>query len=179
MIPTTDSTSLPEVLAVATASFLAGWIVGRFVRFRRVPGGLRPEIVRNPFREWLQGRGFRLLLIVLFVVSTGLIVQFTITQRGCNSEFRRTIIERADIAADDNRARRSADAARRENDVAVGDLVEALLEIPQGPEGRDQPRRLMTDFRTRYAANIARQDADQARQESNESRRSANPYPNC
>lgn len=157
--------SLPEALAIAAVSFIAGVIVGQFVRFRRVRTDghtvLRPELDRRP----LAGPWFRLALVGLFLAATGILVQFTVDQRHCNAEFQRTITIRADVGADDNRA-------RKENDQAVAALVRGFLAIEPGPDAWERSWQLLEEFDRTSTEN-------NARQEDNERRRNENPYPRC
>ncbi|MBF6301157.1 hypothetical protein IU459_26965 [Nocardia amamiensis] len=158
-------TSLPEALGLAAASFITGVLVGQFVRFRRVDAGdrhlLKPELDRRPF----SGPWFKAGIAVLFLAAVGLMVHANSSQRLCNVEFRRTITERADIAADDN-------AARKAQDQAVADLIAGVLSIEPGPDSRERSRAALTHYLDRFRANNARQ-AD------NERKRAENPYPRC
>lgn len=153
--------------------------------FRRVHRGGKavavPELDRRPLRERLRSlrrrfaeselrpRTFNAILVLMVLAVVAGLVQitaFTAAQRACNREFQRTIAERADIAADDNRARKEADQA-------VADLVRGFLAIPAGaPDGRDRARVLLEQFDTAVTAGTQRQ-------QDNESRRAANPYPRC
>lgn len=144
--------SLPEALVIAVVSFIAGVIVGQFVRFRRVTYRgrhvLKPQLDPRP----LNGRVFRLVVVVLFLAATALLVQFTAEQRHCNTEFRRTITERAD--------------ATTSSDKALNDLVTGLLTIPQGsPDGREQVEARLREYQRTYADKL--------------NSRVANPYPRC
>lgn len=158
--------SLPEAFAIALISFVAGVVVGQFVRFRREPADgksvLVPEIDRRPFR----GKWFRLMVVALFLASTGLLVQFTVQQRECNDEFRRTIAERADISVDDNRARKAADRA-------VAELARGFLSIPEDAPDRQARARVLLE---RFDTTVTVQEQ---RQNDNEALRAANPYPRC
>lgn len=158
--------SIPEALATGLLSFVAGVIVGQFVRFRREPGEGRhllvPELDTRPFR----GKWFRLAIVALFLASTGLLVQFTVTQRACNDEFQRTIAERAAATAD-------SESARKENDQAVATLVRGFLSVPaDAPDRRERVIALLGDFDRTVTDNAARQ-------RDNELTRAANPYPRC
>ncbi|PPJ31852.1 hypothetical protein C5E45_32700 [Nocardia nova] len=144
--------SLPEALIISAVSFIAGVVVGQFVRFRREPSGGRnvlvPELDRRPF----SGRWFRLIVVGLFLISTGLIVQFTVDQRACNAEYQRTITLRADAAA--------------ASDKALYDIVNGLLTIPQGsPDGRERVQELLRQYQTTYNEKL--------------NSRASNPYPRC
>lgn len=143
--------SLPEALVIAVVSFIAGVIVGQFVRFRRVTYRgrhvLKPQLDPRPFN----GRVFRLVVVVLFLTATALLVQFTAEQRHCNAEFRRTITERADSAA--------------VSDKALNDLVTGLLTVAQGSPDRERVYGLLRTYQHTYEEKL---DA-----------RVANPYPRC
>lgn len=145
--------SLPEALVMAVVSFIAGVVVGQFVRFRREEPAagravLVPELDRRPF----SGKWFRLTLVGLFLAATGLLVQFTVEQRDCNSEYQRTITLRADSAA--------------ASDKALYDIVNGLLTIPQGsPDGRERVQDLLRQYQKTYDEKL--------------STRSTNPYPRC
>lgn len=143
--------SLPEVLVIAVVSFVAGLVVGQFVRFRRVTYRgrqvLKPQLDPRP----ISGRVFRLVVVVLFLSAVGLLVQFTAEQRHCNQEFRRTITERADSAATSDRA--------------LNDLVTGLLNVAQGSPDRERVQGLLRGYQQTYQEKL---DA-----------RVANPYPRC
>ncbi|MGY2036630.1 hypothetical protein ACW9HF_15215 [Nocardia gipuzkoensis] len=158
-------TSLPEALGLALASFITGLLVGQFVRFRRVDTGdrrlLKPELDKRPFA----GPWFKVAVVVMFLAAVGLTVHTTSTQRLCNEEFRRTITERADIAADDN-------LTRKAQDQAVADLIAYFLSIEPSPDSRAQGREALSRYLEQFRAN-------DLRQLENEKRRAANPYPRC
>lgn len=158
-------TSLPEALALAAASFITGLLVGQFVRFRRIDDGdrtlLKPELDKRPF----SGPWFKVVVIVLFLAAVGLTVHGTSTQRMCNEEFRRTITLRADIAQDDNQARKLQDQA-------VAEMVKAVVGTEPSAEGRAQARAALQLYLEKY-------ESLNDRQAQNELKRAANPYPDC
>lgn len=141
-------TSLPEILLTALVSFGVGFILGQLVDFQRVG---KKKIV--PEVNWdHHGLLLKLVLVVLFVVSTSFLVNFTIQQRECNTEFQRTISERADSAV--------------ASDKALYDIVNGLLLInPADPTRREQTRHLLEEYQRTYQEKL---DA-----------RNANPYPRC
>ena len=165
------ASSFPEVLIAALTGFVLGVVVGQLISFRRVHGPgdderLKVELERHPFGGPLSGRVFRIVLVGLFILATAFVVQFSVTQRGCNAEFRRTIAERAEVIVDN-------DLVRKENDQAVYDLVTGFLAIPPGsPDARDRSRALLESFAETTSSNNARQDE-------NARLRAANPYPRC
>lgn len=165
------ASSFPEVLIAALTGFVLGVVVGQLISFRRVHGPgdderLKVELERHPFGGPLSGRVFRIVLVGLFILATAFVVQFSVTQRGCNAEFRRTIAERAEVTVDN-------DLARKENDQAVYELVTGFLAIPPGsPTARELELELLESFTKTTSSNNARQEED-------ERLRAANPYPRC
>ena len=162
--------NFPEVLILALLSFALGVIVGQFFAFRRIHKGnaerLKMEIDRHPLVGPLSGQIFRLVLVVLFVCATGFLVNFTYTQRQCNSEFKRVIAERAAIGSDDNRL-------RTDNDNAGLDALQGLLTIDPSlsvDARAERTRKLLQDYANRIQSN-------NQKQAENEARRAANPYP--
>lgn len=159
------TTSLPEALGMAVASFIAGLLVGQFVRFRRIDDGdrrlLKPALDKRPF----SGPWFKVAVVVMFLAAVGLTVHTTTSQRLCNAEFQRTITDRADIATDDN-------AARKEQDQAVADLIQTFLSIEPGPDAREESRAALAKYLEQFRANDARQTE-------NARLRAASPYPRC
>ena len=160
-------------------------VVGMYLLgFRRVYRGGRtllvPEIDRRPFLlRWngfrerfasfeLGPRAFTILVGLMALVVVGGLVQNTVfvaEQRRCNREFQRTIAERADIATDDN-------AARKQQDQAVADLITAFLLIEPGPDSREQSRAALARYLETFRAN-------DTRQQENARLRAENPYPRC
>ncbi|WP_280393371.1 hypothetical protein [Nocardia wallacei] len=140
-----------------------------------------PEIDRRPMRQRLhefreRAASFEItprvmsgiVALMAAAVLAGLVqnTAFTYSQRRCNAEFQRTISERADIGADDNRA-------RKENDEAVAALVRGFLALsPESPDRREHSRELLERFDRTMIDNAARQAE-------NERKRAANPYPRC
>lgn len=163
--------SLVELVIAALAGFLAGLFVGQCISFRRVHVGthnkLRPELERHPLGGALTGRVFRIVLVVLFLISTAMIVQFTVTQRNCNDRLWDTIATRAGISED-------TETARKENDEAVHTLFAKWIELSQVPPEKrgDSALTALRTFETTYAANVAEQ-------QENARKRAATPYPRC
>ena len=87
--------SLPEILLVAAISFGVGFIAGQLVEFQRVEKKVIPGM------NWhvLSDRWLKIAILVLFVLGTSFLINFTVEQRSCNAEFRRTITDLADFAA--------------------------------------------------------------------------------
>lgn len=160
------NSSVPEALVVALISFISGFATGQLVRFRRTSDHgrkiLHPELsCKLGNVPWL-----KVVLIVLFLVSTTFLVQFTYTQRGCNEEFRRTITERASASVREN-------AARQEADQALYDWINGLLTTPQSdPRASEIRRQLTVDYlEARGRALLEYKASIKTRTE--------NPYPQC
>lgn len=174
------TSELTSTLLGALVSFLIGFGTGQFLAFRRVhdgkvprwlcrlhvkikDGGVVPAIDRHPFRRT---KVWPAVLILLFLIATWYVVDFSQDQRTCNREFRGAIAERAAANADTERA-------RQDNDAALGALVDGLLKITSDArDARDQSRRLLEDF-ARTLTDVQKQAAESAQ------RRAANPYPRC
>ncbi|WP_280378543.1 hypothetical protein [Nocardia wallacei] len=122
--------SLPEVLVVAVISFIAGVVVGQFIRFRRVHARGRAVLVPQLDPKPFDGRVFRLVVVALFLASTALIVQFTYHQRGCNAEFQSTSLELRRIGAEDRALEAQDDELRNQRDDAMKALIETLVTPP-------------------------------------------------
>jgi hypothetical protein len=154
----------------AAVGFLSGYVSASYVSFRRVRAGkhdaLKPEFDPHPFGGRWRGGLFRVALTAMFVVATTFTVAFSVQQRGCNEEFQRTIVERAAVTTDNDRA-------RKENDQAVAALVTGFLAItPGSADARARSRELLEQFTQTMADN-------NSQQEGNERRRAENPYPRC
>ncbi|WP_280371189.1 hypothetical protein [Nocardia wallacei] len=128
-------------------SFVAGVFVGQFVKFRKISARGRnllvPEIEKRPF----DGRVFRMVIVVLFLASTALIVQFTYHQRQCNEEFQRTTIELRRIAAEDRDLEKLDDDLRNQRDDAFTALT-ATLVTPPAPGQRLDALGALNHFRS-------------------------------
>lgn len=164
---TTMNSSLAESLVIAIVSFILGVIVGQFVEFKRIRDGrghakLEPHVAKG----WFRSNWIMVCLIVLFVISTLQLAYYTYHQRECNAEFKRVLIERAAISAEDNEI-------RNDNDRATQDLVLGFLTMqaaPGTPEARAKARDLLETYTRRVNANNDKQAA-------NEALRKQNPYP--
>lgn len=141
---------------------------------------LVPEVDHRPLVERLHGVrrqhfsarrlfvAFGLLLSLTLAVSTVQLYAFIKEQRGCNSEFKRTVRERADATANNERA-------RADNDQALLVLAEGLLS--PHPEMTDQQRR---DYTRKILQDFADTSATvQERQAQTIQVRIDNPYPRC
>ena len=164
------SYNFPEVLILALLSFALGVVVGQFFAFRRIHKGnaerLKMEIERHPLIGPMSERVFKLVLVVLFIAATGLMLNFTVTQRQCNAEFKRVISEHTAISVDNNRL-------RTDNDNAGLDALQGLLTIDPAlsVDARvERTRKLLQDYANRIQSN-------NQKQAENEARRAANPYP--
>lgn len=143
-------TSLPEILLTAFVSFGVGFIVGQLVEFQRDGKKVVPHVLN--WHGAAGDRWLKLTLVILFVLGTSFLVNFTVDQRRCNSEFQRTISQRADSAV--------------ASDKALYDIVNGLLLInPNDPNRREQTRDLLEAYQETYQQKL---DA-----------RNANPYPRC
>lgn len=186
-MPTTSYWTALLIGLIAGGAITAG--CGYLLGFRRVQRGTRtqlvPELDRRPLRQritearrrWRSARARldpQAVAVVVLVAAMAAVVvygqvqmaRFTAAQRACNAEFQRTIIERADIGGDDNKA-------RKDNDQAVADLIGQFLDIPPGAgDSRERTRGLLEAFQRQFNDNNIRQDA-------NERKRVANQYPRC
>ncbi|MFJ1461871.1 hypothetical protein [Nocardia sp. N2S4-5] len=168
--------SLPEVLVVAVISFIAGVVVGQFVRFRRVNARGRAVLVPQLDPKPFNGRAFRLIVVALFLASTALIVQFTYHQRGCNAEFQSTSVQLRRIAAEDRALEARDDELRNQRDDAMTALVETLV-TPPAPGERVDARGALNHYRTVTAAIDVQRDQLVAQRADLERQRREQPTP--
>lgn len=159
----------------AVAGFVLGLLVGQFIRFRRVEiegrAMLKPELDTRPFRS----RVLNLALVIMFVVSLGMTVWSTYTQRECNGRYQGSLKNNAAIGAQDRALEVRDDALRDAREDAFDVLVDALL----GPGDTDQER--VRDALQSYRATAMSNDAERlvlnAERRDLERQRSENPYP--
>lgn len=108
-------TNVTVALITAVISFVAGFLAGQTVSFRRVKDRVFPEFTFGD--KW-----FRMALAALFLVGTGFLVNFTVTQRAYNDCLWTTIQVRGDAGA-------VAETNRQANEQATVDLVRGFLTV--------------------------------------------------
>lgn len=159
----------------AVAGFVLGLLVGQFVRFRRVEvegrSLLKPELDTRPFRS----RVLNLALVVMFVVSLGMTVWSTYTQRECNGRYQGSLKNNAAIGGQDRALEVRDDGLRDAREDAMDTLIETLLGT--GPTTQQEVHDALTAYRDTVAGNDAERAALNDERRDLEQQRRDNPYP--
>ncbi|WP_037141799.1 hypothetical protein [Rhodococcoides fascians] len=159
----------------AVAGFVLGLLVGQFVRFRRVDregrSVLKPELDTRPFRS----RILNMALVVMFIVSLGMTVWSTYTQRECNGRYQGSLKNNAAIGAQDRALEVRDDELRDEREDALDALIRELLGF--GEPSTDGVHNALEKYRDTVAGNDAERAKLNAERRSLEEQRRANPYP--
>lgn len=159
----------------AVAGFVLGLLVGQFVRFRRVEiegrSLLKPELDTRPFRS----RVLNLALVVMFVVSLGMTVWSTYTQRECNGRYQGSLKNNAGIGAQDRALEVRDDNLRDGREDAMDPLIETL--IGPGQASQQLVHEALEAYRDTVAGNDAERAALNAERRDLERQRRENPYP--
>lgn len=159
----------------AVAGFILGLLVGQFIRFRRVDregrSVLKPELDTRPFRS----RILNMALVLMFMLSLGMTVWSTYTQRECNGRYQGSLKNNAGIGAQDRALEVRDDGLRDEREDALDALIGELL----GPGDTSQQR--VHEALENYRDTVSGNDAERAKLNTErhelEQQRRANPYP--
>ncbi|OZC80543.1 hypothetical protein CH274_15345 [Rhodococcus sp. 06-418-5] len=159
----------------SVAGFVLGLLVGQFIRFRRVEiegrALLKPELDTRPFRS----RVLNLALVIMFVVSLGMTVWSTYTQRECNGRYQGSLKNNAAIGTQDRALEVRDDDLRDARDNAEDYLFEELF--GGGDVSREQEREALQRYRNAVAGNDAERAVLNAERHDLEQQRRDNPYP--